>query len=478
MKRIFHKLLRASLVVMLCMSFASCEEFLAIFEDDNPVVNPDTGNGGGNNENTENNENNDGLTPEQLALAKKLLAEALEEGAVVTIQFTYEGADYEATFKRIGGEYVLQTPSSARTNRRTLQLSGNAKSWIVPAVIVEGAAILTGDAWQKIDPVQPQALVASLTLDAKPVMHAVIALDDATLTAQASVVNSRINRLSVNQQSVPLQDAKPAALNWDEIVIPWQVVYGGQYIEGFNYMSDNSTYHGRILSLITGVSVESDFNKMVDGLSVTFHGLARTRGEDPEGISGIIEITITKAMTLEAKGFTGTYDTSAHGITVSVTEPASGAVVKFGTEEGTYTLDASPTYTNAGEYTVYYQVTMDGYQTVTGSAIVNIAKAAGSVSYTTKTVEKPVGDANFTNTLTHTGDGTVKYSSSDEKVATVNATTGEVTIVGVGTATITASVTGGTNYAYADDAKTASYTLIVKPVAGLSDYDKKDGTEW
>ena len=56
-----------------------------------------------------------------------------------------------------------------------------------------------------------------------------------------------------------------------------------------------------------------------------------------------------------ATGYTGTYDGAAHGITVNA--PA-GATVKYGTAAtALYTLDASPTYTNAGTYTVYYQVT-------------------------------------------------------------------------------------------------------------------------
>ena len=85
----------------------------------------------------------------------------------------------------------------------------------------------------------------------------------------------------------------------------------------------------------------------------------------------------TATMTVTAEGFSGTYDGTAHGITVTAPE---GATVKYGTAEGTYDLTASPTYTDAGTYTVYYQVTKQEYTTVTGSAVVAIAKAAGSIS--------------------------------------------------------------------------------------------------
>ena len=181
----------------------------------------------------------------------------------------------------------------------------------------------------------------------------------------------------------------------------------------------------------------------------------------------------TATMTVTATGYSGTYDGSAHGITVNAPE---GATIKYGTAADAYTLEAGPTYTTSGDYTVYYQVTMPGYTTVTGSATVTISKAAGSISYATASIDKAFGDANFTNTLTKTGDGTVTYSSDNESVAKVDATTGEVTIVGKGEATITATVTDGDNYTYAT--KTASYKINVSSQGGLEDYDKKDGTEW
>ena len=86
-------------------------------------------------------------------------------------------------------------------------------------------------------------------------------------------------------------------------------------------------------------------------------------------------------------------------------------------------------------------------------------KSAGSISYATTSVEKKTADEAFTNPLTKAGDGTVTYTSSKTDVATVNASTGEVTIVGAGTATITATVADSDTYTYAT--KTASYTLTV-----------------
>ena len=164
----------------------------------------------------------------------------------------------------------------------------------------------------------------------------------------------------------------------------------------------------------------------------------------------------TEAMEVSATAYTGTYDGQAH--TISVTAP-DGATVKYGTTEGSYDLDAAPTYTEAGTYTVFYQVTKPNFTTVSGSQTVTISQAAGSISFATATVNKTEGDAAFTQTATVTGDGTVSYASSNTAVATVNEKTGEVTIIGAGSATITATVVDGNNYTYGT--KTATYTLNV-----------------
>ena len=129
-----------------------------------------------------------------------------------------------------------------------------------------------------------------------------------------------------------------------------------------------------------------------------------------------------------------------------------------------------------GEATITVTTT-DGGKTATCKVIVN--KKAGAISYATASVNKTFGDANFTNELTKTGDGTVTYSSSDTKVAEVDSKTGEVTIMGKGEATITATVEDGDNYTYAT--KTASYKINVTavkvpdPTINPSDNYENDG---
>lgn len=73
-----------------------------------------------------------------------------------------------------------------------------------------------------------------------------------------------------------------------------------------------------------------------------------------------------------ASGYAGLYDGQPHGITVSVTDPSSGATVIYGTQAGTYDKGTSPTITEVGSLKVYYQVTAPGYMPLTGSETVTI----------------------------------------------------------------------------------------------------------
>ena len=91
-------------------------------------------------------------------------------------------------------------------------------------------------------------------------------------------------------------------------------------------------------------------------------------------------VTATVPFDVHAANMTGitvenvdvTYDGEDHGI--DITGVPQGATIKYGTSEGTYTLDECPTYKDASTeaYVIYYQVTLPGYNTYTGSATVKI----------------------------------------------------------------------------------------------------------
>ena len=157
----------------------------------------------------------------------------------------------------------------------------------------------------------------------------------------------------------------------------------------------------------------------------------------------------TAAMDVSATGYTGVYDGNAHGISVSA---PSGATVKYGESAGSYDLASSPAYTDAGTYTVYYEVTKSGYTTVTGSQIVTINKANAKVQYVEKEFKAKIGEPfEAPQVILDPVDLVVTYSSSDVDVATVDAQTGEVSLVAPGQVTITATFAGNVNYNSASD---------------------------
>lgn len=110
-------------------------------------------------------------------------------------------------------------------------------------------------------------------------------------------------------------------------------------------------------------------------------------------------------------------------------------------DTGTYTLSVIGQGTYIGLYEVPFE----------------IIRAEPTLTYTDSQVEKTTEDEAFTNTLTAVTDGVITYSSEDSSVATVNVSSGEVTIKGVGETVITATAAEGRNYLAGE----ASYTLTV-----------------
>ena len=101
-------------------------------------------------------------------------------------------------------------------------------------------------------------------------------------------------------------------------------------------------------------------------------------------------------------------------------------------------------------------------------------KASAGLEYAVTAVNKAVDDDAFINPLTNPNSVDVTYATSDDQVAEV-ANDGTVTIIGEGSATITASFTGNETYSAAQ----VSYTLTVSatPVVLTDYYEKVTTTE-
>ena len=172
--------------------------------------------------------------------------------------------------------------------------------------------------------------------------------------------------------------------------------------------------------------------------------------------AGKTEAVLGPAIAHSARGYTGDYDGAAHGVTVTVAKPASGYRVIYGTREGTYDRTAL-TYADAGEHTVYYQVTADGYVLAEGSAKVNIAPIDATVTVTggtgTATYDGKAHTAQGYTALASTGlydvtkdfafSGTAKATQTGAGTARMGLKAGQFTNTNPNFKTVTFRVTDG-----------------------------------
>ena len=170
---------------------------------------------------------------------------------------------------------------------------------------------------------------------------------------------------------------------------------------------------------------------------------------------GSVSYTLTvvqKEVGIEWGTTTFTYDGKAHA-------PKATATGLVGSDKCSVTVDGAQT--NAGSYTATasdlsnanYMLPADGITTE-----FTISKGDATVTFASKSADAKIGEAFTSPTATTTPAGlTLAYTSSDPSVATVNESTGKVTLVAAGSTTITATFAGNDNYNSASD----SYILTV-----------------
>ena len=93
----------------------------------------------------------------------------------------------------------------------------------------------------------------------------------------------------------------------------------------------------------------------------------------------IVEAEALPVIQYSVSGYSGYYDGKAHSIVLNIA--TEGVTATFATsEDGAYTA-TQPSFTESGEYTVWFRLEKEGYETVVGSASVTIMKLA-QIDYT------------------------------------------------------------------------------------------------
>lgn len=162
--------------------------------------------------------------------------------------------------------------------------------------------------------------------------------------------------------------------------------------------------------------------------------------------------------------FTKCFVTLKNSVIYNGTVQNPSIVVKAKKEDTTplkigkdYSISASGNLKDPGKYTITITGIGDYYGKLSVTYTIN--KAQKTLAFTTNLVTKKYGNTPFTIALKAGSVQTVKYSSSDTKVAVVDSK-GKVTIVGGGKTTITATYAGNTYY----NAAKATYSLIVNKI--------------
>jgi len=206
-------------------------------------------------------------------------------------------------------------------------------------------------------------------------------------------------------------------------------------------------------SVTTGYIVPKSGSTSITKIVVSYRNVnASNFTTDNRASAGIAYANASVDVKLTS-GYTGQALTNTNSVSVTYSSSdesvatinsSTGAITEL-LKAGTTTITA----TFAGNAT---------YKPAEASYDLNVTeKTPCGLAYATGEVAKLTTDAAFTNTLTNGYSLTVSYESSDEEVATVNSSTGEVTIKGAGEATITATFAGDEDY----EAGNARYTLTV-----------------
>lgn len=215
-------------------------------------------------------------------------------------------------------------------------------------------------------------------------------------------------------------------------------------------------------------------------------GDLQVRAKETDGYKASDVISNTSAYTATLEGSVSLSGTAKYGetLTATVTGAQQGAVL-------TYTFCADDTVLQQGSSNTYkivsaeaigkqitVKVSAEGYIGTVNDTSDTVAKADGVLTLKQTEFTPTFGDEAFKLGCSRTGDGTISYKVSDEKVIKVS-DTGKVTIVGAGSATVTVSLSETECYTGAAEqtikVNVAKKDYVLNPSTGTAAYTYKQG---
>ncbi|OZG73540.1 hypothetical protein BTA51_11075 [Hahella sp. CCB-MM4] len=172
---------------------------------------------------------------------------------------------------------------------------------------------------------------------------------------------------------------------------------------------------------------------------------------DTGPINGYVGSTLTNIIAVGSPG-TGLISYSSDSPAVATVDKDTGKVELV--SQGSATITAVKAQDNT-------------YAEATASYQLNVSKQTQTVNFTQPSISGSVGDV-ITNTASGQGSGAITYSTSDLSIARVDTNTGELTLAGAGTATITANIEADTKF----EAASATYQVTVGKLVQTLAFDQ------
>jgi uncharacterized protein YjbI with pentapeptide repeats len=218
----------------------------------------------------------------------------------------------------------------------------------------------------------------------------------------------------------------------------------------------------------------------INGVGTATISITQAASSNFTDSSGSVVITVNKgASGLSSSAFVvaanKTYGEVPFSISTSPTSFSNGAITYSSSDASVATIDNSGVITLVGFGTVYFSAsqvesalynadTKDSNELTVARKTVALQRDSPSSS----TINKNYGNANFTVSATNESNGAITFLSSDPSFATVNSTSGVVSIVGIGTTTITATRAQTTQYAETSVSWTLEIARGSTTLSGLS----------
>ena len=198
---------------------------------------------------------------------------------------------------------------------------------------------------------------------------------------------------SVQYKSLETDNYNASALGSATVIIA-KATYDSSYIQ---FVSDRFQYDGTEKSIV--ISVDPN-HPLPDEISVQYTNNTKTTVGTNSNVTATFivsdnytPIAPLTGRTLEiyvlpikysAVGYSGTYDGVAHNmVAVTVTAPATGALITYSTSSGGPYSETCPTVTDVGSGAVFFKITALGYTDVTDTKNYSVSKITVTVSSVT-----------------------------------------------------------------------------------------------